>query len=622
MERIHIIGAGGIGCAVGYALRAAEVPVTFVEIDAAKLDWGRRHGVAVDRQPPQPADFVLFEEWRADPASVVLLCTKCYDNAAVLQRLPASCRLIPIQNGFDPQLDALGHAEEGIASFVSECLPGQTHTRITRGGKLHLGGRGGPPGTVVQQIAACLKGCPFLQVEVVADILPFKYAKLMYNAAISPIAAAAGLDNGQLLSVPRARRLFFELLRENYAILHAAGIPLARIGPFHPDTVQRILRVPGLARLLAWAFYPSLRGSYCSMSGDIVTGRTEIDYYNGHLIQLARPALSDQSAGLRRGQTHGAGAADAARRGAGGTRGVRRLIISDSTCAAATPVIASPGGRSSYSTLGRARLLPSREPGSRWLFAARQEPRPPNISIFLYAVPLRSEQARLPAKIACARRPALAFLFQLGHHGSGPLGGGDGEWSEAAGCATLTAGPVDHGRQPAHRQAASRSLRARRRSRFRDPGATPWSAGARRLPPGAATTTPTPTTRFRPPSWSCRARPGAWAGTVAIGAWLYQVAYRVALKMRAPGPPATTTTRPRRLTTQLVSEMTAGRAAAGIGRRAATAAGALPRSAAALLPARQDAGRGGPRAGLVRRRCAAACIVAVRSCVSGWPAVA
>src|SRR5262249_49474897 len=112
--------------------------------------------------------------------------------------------------------------------------------------------------------------------------------KLMYNAAISPLAAAAGLDNGELLWIPKARELFFSLLRENYAILHDTGIPLGKIGPFHPDTVALILRSNTLARALAWAFYPTLRGSYCSMSGDLPKGRTEIDYYNGHLIETAR----------------------------------------------------------------------------------------------------------------------------------------------------------------------------------------------------------------------------------------------------------------------------------------------------------------------------------------------
>jgi 2-dehydropantoate 2-reductase len=134
---------------------------------------------------------------------------------------------------------------------------------------------------------AALRRSASFRVKWAANVLPYKYTKLMYNAAISPLAAAAGLDNGELLSVPAARRLFFELLRENYAILAGAGISLAKIGLFHPTTVNRILKHSVIANALAWAFYPSLRGSYCSMFGDLPAGRTEIDYYNGRLIELA-----------------------------------------------------------------------------------------------------------------------------------------------------------------------------------------------------------------------------------------------------------------------------------------------------------------------------------------------
>ena len=109
----------------------------------------------------------------------------------------------------------------------------------------------------------------------------------MYNAAISPLAAAAGVDNGALLSVPAARRLFFTLLQENYRILSAAGVELGTVGPFRPRTVAWILRRRWLAGAMAKFFEPSLRGTYCSMAGEIQKGRTEIDNYNGHLIRLA-----------------------------------------------------------------------------------------------------------------------------------------------------------------------------------------------------------------------------------------------------------------------------------------------------------------------------------------------
>jgi 2-dehydropantoate 2-reductase len=288
MEEVHILGTGGIGCAVGYALRAAGTPVVFVDADPHKVEWGRRRGVMVDRRPPLPAAFEPFAGWAPPPDAFVLLCVKCYDNAAVLERIPDTCTLLPIQNGFDEMLRARVRVE-GIASFVSECFPGRTHTRITRGGKLHLG-----PTTpddadgmaAAQRLAGLLGKAPFT-VEVVRAIVPFKYAKLMYNAAIGPLAASAGLDNGELLRRPGLRRLFFALLQENYAILRGAGVELGKVGPLHPRRVAAILRAPWLARALAWAFYPSLRGTYCSMAGDLPRGRSEIDNYNGHLIALA-----------------------------------------------------------------------------------------------------------------------------------------------------------------------------------------------------------------------------------------------------------------------------------------------------------------------------------------------
>jgi 2-dehydropantoate 2-reductase len=293
MEAVTIVGAGGIGCAVGYALRSLGFDTTFVDSDVDKIRWGRANGVQVDRLPALPAQFIEFEDWSAPADSLIILCTKCYDNATVLRRLPETATLVPIQNGFDPALAKPGGLE-GIASFISECFPERAHTRITRRGRLHFGYRNSPFGRHSElpiPIRVLADGRPrnaeCFQVKLVPDILPYKYTKLMYNAAISPIASAAGLDNGGLLSNKKARRLFFDLLVENYTILRDAGIPLGKVGPLHPNTVHRILRRRCIANAFAWAFYPTLRKTYCSMSGDLPRGRTEIDYYNQHLIDIA-----------------------------------------------------------------------------------------------------------------------------------------------------------------------------------------------------------------------------------------------------------------------------------------------------------------------------------------------
>ncbi len=208
----------------------------------------------------------------------------------MLARIPKNRRLVSIQNGFDVDLDARDEPVEAIASFVSECHPDRPETRLSRFGSLYVGARGSHRngiGDDLDVLSATLRGQGLFKLRVVENVLPFKHSKLMYNAAISPLASAGGLDNGTLLRPGPARRLFFALLQENYRILRQAGKELGKVGPFSPDTVQRILKRGWVAQSLAWAFYPSLKGRYCSMSLDLPAGKTEVDNYNGYLIRLA-----------------------------------------------------------------------------------------------------------------------------------------------------------------------------------------------------------------------------------------------------------------------------------------------------------------------------------------------
>lgn len=285
---VTVVGAGGIGCSLGHALARAGWSVEMVDANPDKVAAGERHGLEIEGRPAVPAAFTHFQRWHPADERLILLCTKCFDTPTVLERLSDDHELIPIQNGFDDALrDRCG--QEGIASYVSECDPDRPRTRITRAGDLHLGPNvpNAAPSDTMRRLAADLASHGAFDVKLVPDILPFKHSKLMYNAAISPLAAVTGLDNARLLRNADARSIFFRFLRENYRILSTAGIELGRIGPFHPDIVDRILRLPLIARSMAPAFARSLRNTYCSMSGDIERGRTEIDFFNGHLVRLA-----------------------------------------------------------------------------------------------------------------------------------------------------------------------------------------------------------------------------------------------------------------------------------------------------------------------------------------------
>jgi len=61
---------------------------------------------------------------------------------------------------------------------------------------------------VLENLAAGFRRGGWNQVTTVALIGAYKSTKLMYNAAISPLAAAAGIHNEELLGDPLARRLF------------------------------------------------------------------------------------------------------------------------------------------------------------------------------------------------------------------------------------------------------------------------------------------------------------------------------------------------------------------------------------------------------------------------------
>jgi 2-dehydropantoate 2-reductase len=290
---IHILGAGGIGTVLAWSLSRAGHSVILVDAEHDKVAQGLKEGVTVVGLGTQQIPMVTFDDWMPPDEGFILLCTKTYNNSTVLARLPDGAFLVPVQNGFDPELERRNHVCEGIASFVSECLRDRPVTRITRPGSLHIGGRRRSitdyERNQLASLALALRKTKLFPVEFVEDVRPYKATKLMYNAAISPLAAAAGVDNGELLTDQLAKKLFFGMLLENYAILQYAKIPLARIGPFHPDTVALILRIPALPACMAIFFRPSLRGTYCSMAPDIPLGhnRTEIDAYNGHLIRLA-----------------------------------------------------------------------------------------------------------------------------------------------------------------------------------------------------------------------------------------------------------------------------------------------------------------------------------------------
>jgi 2-dehydropantoate 2-reductase len=73
--------------------------VTMVYINEAKLEAGRRDGIEVNGVKESNLRFTSFAEWTPAERTILLVCTKTYDNPAVLARIALRHLLVPIQNG-------------------------------------------------------------------------------------------------------------------------------------------------------------------------------------------------------------------------------------------------------------------------------------------------------------------------------------------------------------------------------------------------------------------------------------------------------------------------------------------------------------------------------------------
>ncbi|MEY4790501.1 MAG: hypothetical protein RLZ61_2719 [Planctomycetota bacterium] len=291
MEEFHVIGAGGIGLAIATSLYKAGKKVLLIENNPEKIAFCKAHGAMVDKQS-FPINIEAFKDWSPCPNVVNILCVKCYNNDEILKKTNDQSLLFPIQNGFDELLTSRPLIGEGIASFISECAPKKTITNITRIGKLHLGPI--QPWTnmpLLFELKSALRQGG-IDSHLVAWSLPYKNTKLMYNAAISPLTSAGGLENAALLKPGKLRTLFFQFLLENHAILKASNQPMGTIGPFHPDKVAWLLNHKWLGESMAPFFRPSLKKTYCSMFHDVIGGATEIENYNGYLSRLAKTSKS------------------------------------------------------------------------------------------------------------------------------------------------------------------------------------------------------------------------------------------------------------------------------------------------------------------------------------------
>ena len=109
-----------------------------------------------------------------------------------------------------------------------------------------------------------------LEINIVRDIQPFVWGKLMINAAINPLTALLRVKNGEMLENPQALSLMVDLARETALVAESSGVELPF--PIPEFEVEKVAR--------------DTSDNKSSMLQDVLRGvPTEVDAINGAIVR-------------------------------------------------------------------------------------------------------------------------------------------------------------------------------------------------------------------------------------------------------------------------------------------------------------------------------------------------
>jgi len=277
---VVLIGPGAVGLCVAVHLATADggPHVTLIDHDAGRaarlsarpLRLRTEGGILEARVPVRLAPDA--------PPDLVILATKAHQAgraAAAAATWIGRAPLITLQNG-------LGVTEEVAAALPrTGVVTGVTYqaANVVAEGEVHhaanilthLGYLGRPADAVAEAVAGLFARAG-LPARVEADMTGVVWWKLLINAAINPVAALAGVCNGEVARRPTLAALVSALADEGQAVARAEGVPL-----------------PGEdAAAAALETAQATAANRCSMLQDLDAGRpTEVEYLNGAIVRRA-----------------------------------------------------------------------------------------------------------------------------------------------------------------------------------------------------------------------------------------------------------------------------------------------------------------------------------------------
>lgn len=265
-----IVGQGAIGLLAASRLQQAGWAVELWLRQAAPL--------TVDFQPLQGETQSLNFNACLQPAKLLLIPVKAYAALPCLQQLQPLLRpdtqIVISHNGM-PDLATLQHhvtASQGLwfLSTSQAALRTATAVRHTGAGSSVLAPLNNAARNSSTEVESWLDTA-LGPLTITADIQPALWRKLAINAAINPLTAIYGINNGAL-AAPEFQPQLEAIVSEVCVVAAAEGMQL----PFS-ETLQQVQQV-----------IAATAANYSSMLQDIRAGRrTELSAITGYIVNTA-----------------------------------------------------------------------------------------------------------------------------------------------------------------------------------------------------------------------------------------------------------------------------------------------------------------------------------------------
>jgi 2-dehydropantoate 2-reductase len=294
--KIAVLGAGSIGCFVGGAWQAAGLDVTFVGREAIGAAIAE-HGLTLTdssgwRTRLAPADVDFSTRPAAlKGADVVLLTVKSIGTAAAAKEIGRNAKkgaaVISLQNGVsnaETLRGLLGRRFEVVQGTVPFNVAYLGHGRFHKGVAGDLVAEDGP---VTRALAERIGDGP-ARLRLAGDMPAVAWGKLLINLN-NAVNALSGRTLLEQLRQRDYRRVVAASIVEALAVLEAAKIEPAKIGPVPPRLLPHVIGAPDIVFSLFLKAQKIDAKARSSMADDLAAGRpTEIDYLNGEVVSLGR----------------------------------------------------------------------------------------------------------------------------------------------------------------------------------------------------------------------------------------------------------------------------------------------------------------------------------------------